>query len=264
MCRLCRARAKQRLIKNEEKGKDINFISMVFIMAKFVMYYPQFGWFDGARSFNANEFHPNAADPIHKGVSVVYSFQNNTSKTIKYLGVWFDAYNRVGDKIGESKGAKFTGPVAPNAWEHGVVHHNVWHTDLIGSVKVAYVIAEYMDGTCEKFEPKDIEFRTKPVAAPSPASTSTSSGGCYVATAVYGSYDCPEVWTLRRFRDDHLAKTLKGRAFIRTYYAISPTLVKWFGETEWFKSFWKKHLDRMINELQKDGYENTPYDDKEW
>ena len=28
-----------------------------------------------------------------------------------------------------------------------------------------------------------------------------SSGPCYVATAVYGSYDCPEVWTLRRFRD---------------------------------------------------------------
>lgn len=25
--------------------------------------------------------------------------------------------------------------------------------------------------------------------------------GCYVATCVYGSYDCPEVWTLRRFRD---------------------------------------------------------------
>ena len=28
-----------------------------------------------------------------------------------------------------------------------------------------------------------------------------SNGACYVATAVYGSYDCPEVWTLRRFRD---------------------------------------------------------------
>ena len=34
-----------------------------------------------------------------------------------------------------------------------------------------------------------------------------SSGGCYVATAVYGSYDCPQVWTLRRYRDDTLAET---------------------------------------------------------
>ncbi|MDO5478959.1 MAG: CFI-box-CTERM domain-containing protein [Clostridia bacterium] len=56
-----------------------------------------------------------------------------------------------------------------------------------------------------------------------------NTGGCYVATAVYGSYDCPEVWTLRRFRDDTLAKTWYGRMFIRVYYAVSPTLVKWFG-----------------------------------
>lgn len=27
------------------------------------------------------------------------------------------------------------------------------------------------------------------------------SKACYIATSVYGSYDCPEVWTLRRFRD---------------------------------------------------------------
>ena len=26
------------------------------------------------------------------------------------------------------------------------------------------------------------------------------SRGCYIATAVYGSYDCPQVWTLRRYR----------------------------------------------------------------
>lgn len=57
----------------------------------------------------------------------------------------------------------------------------------------------------------------------------SNTGGCYVATAVYGSYDCPPVWTLRRFRDFTLSKTWYGRTFIRTYYIISPTLVKWFG-----------------------------------
>ena len=35
-----------------------------------------------------------------------------------------------------------------------------------------------------------------------------NSGGCYVATCVYGSYDCPQVWTLRRFRDNTLAETM--------------------------------------------------------
>lgn len=59
----------------------------------------------------------------------------------------------------------------------------------------------------------------------------TKSGGCYVATAVYGSYDCPEVWTLRRFRDSTLASTWYGLLFTKTYYAVSPTLVRWFGDS---------------------------------
>ena len=90
------------------------------------------------------------------------------------------------------------------------------------------------------------------------------SGACYVATAVYGSYDCPQVWTLRRFRDNTLAETWYGRLFIHTYYAVSPTLVKWFGHTEWFKKLWKGKLDRMVEKLQQEGVESTPYDDKVW
>ncbi len=89
-------------------------------------------------------------------------------------------------------------------------------------------------------------------------------GGCYVATSVYGSYDCPEVWTLRRYRDYTLAETWYGRTFIRLYYAISPTLVKWFGHTNWFKKMWKGKLDHMIESLNNNGVENTPYIDKSW
>lgn len=92
--------------------------------------------------------------------------------------------------------------------------------------------------------------------------SNSQSGGCYVATAVYGSYDCPQVWTLRRFRDYTLAETWYGRAFIRTYYAISPTLVKLFGKTTWFKKLWKGKLDRMVANLNAAGVENSPYKDK--
>lgn len=88
--------------------------------------------------------------------------------------------------------------------------------------------------------------------------------GCYVATAVYGSYDCPEVWTLRRFRDYNLATTFFGRLFIMLYYAISPTLVKWFGDTKWFKRMWKSALDKMVENLKQKGYESTPYEDKNY
>ena len=89
-----------------------------------------------------------------------------------------------------------------------------------------------------------------------------SKGGCYVATCVYGSYDCPEVWTLRRYRDYTLAETWYGRAFIRAYYATSPTIVKLFGNTKWFKKMWKGKLDRMVANLQSKGVKNTPYNDK--
>ena len=86
-------------------------------------------------------------------------------------------------------------------------------------------------------------------------------GGCYVATAVYGCYDCPPVWTLRRYRDYKLAKTWYGRAFIRIYYAISPVLVKCFGHNQWFKRFWKGKLDKMVAKLQTKGFDSTPYED---
>ena len=86
--------------------------------------------------------------------------------------------------------------------------------------------------------------------------------GCYVATCVYGSYDCPQVWTLRRYRDYTLSETRYGRAFIKIYYAISPTLVKWFGNTNWFKKLWKKPLDKMVKNLNEQGVEDTKYNDK--
>ena len=102
------------------------------------------------------------------------------------------------------------------------------------------------------------------IRAKFPSLEKGKSSGCYVATAVYGSYDCPQVWTLRRFRDYTLAETWYGRAFIRTYYAISPTLVKWFGHTEWFKKMWKGKLDRMVTNLNASGVADTPYEDKVW
>ena len=95
----------------------------------------------------------------------------------------------------------------------------------------------------------------------SQSSQPSKSGGCYVATAVYGSYDCPQVWTLRRFRDYKLATSWYGRLFIRAYYAVSPTVVKLFGKTEWFNRFWKARLDKMVAALQEQGYEDIPYND---
>lgn len=85
--------------------------------------------------------------------------------------------------------------------------------------------------------------------------------GCYIATCVYGSYDCPQVWTLRRYRDMTLSNTWYGRCFIKVYYFISPILVKWFGNQTWFKKCWRRFLDHKVEFLQSLGIENTPYTD---
>ena len=47
-------------------------------------------------------------------------------------------------------------------------------------------------------------------------------GFCFIATAAFGSYMAPDVWMLRRFRDEALMTTAPGRAFVRFYYAVSP------------------------------------------
>ncbi len=128
---------------------------------------------------------------------------------------------------------------------------------------------KYYEMACESFaEARNLlpesEIPTVKKPAAQTVQASSSDGGCYVATAVYGSYDCPQVWTLRRYRDFELAESFWGRAFIKTYYAISPTLVKWFGETDWFKRMWRGKLDRMVSDLQARGFSSAPYKDRNW
>ena len=86
--------------------------------------------------------------------------------------------------------------------------------------------------------------------------------GCYVATCVYGSYDCPEVWVLRRYRDNTLNNNIFGKTFIKAYYALSPTIVRIFGKQKWFVCVCKSILNKIIKKLQTKGIENTPYNDK--
>lgn len=137
------------------------------------------------------------------------------------------------------------------AWKKGVMWHQSLNITVFSKDGEQDLAGDYTS----KINKYDSSYTAPP---------RSTTGGCYIATAVYGSYDCPQVWTLRRFRDYSLAESWYGRAFIRTYYAISPTLVEWFGDTNWFKKMWKGTLDRMVANLNADGVENTPYEDIDW
>ena len=91
------------------------------------------------------------------------------------------------------------------------------------------------------------------------STSGSSSDGCYIATAVYGSYDCPEVWTLRRFRDEVLRASVLGRLFIRGYYAVSPGLARHLGSKQLFQKPVKMALDSFVSHLKKAGFRDTPY-----
>lgn len=110
------------------------------------------------------------------------------------------------------------------------------------NIKITYIDPETNEPTAKKApsttaKPKTIketsEVKTKAVTQEQPKATPSEQNhlaeeprkkkkGCYVATC---AYDCPEVWTLRRFRDCVLAKTWYGRLYITLYYFFPPFLL---------------------------------------
>jgi ribosomal protein L7/L12/DNA-directed RNA polymerase subunit RPC12/RpoP len=72
---------------------------------------------------------------------------------------------------------------------------------------------------------------------------------CYIATAVYGSYEAPEVRVLRRFRDEVLTKSMAGRAFIRSYYAVSPPVARRLENAGRINRLVRRMLDKIVHRL---------------
>ncbi len=79
----------------------------------------------------------------------------------------------------------------------------------------------------------------------------SSNGNCYIATAVYGSYEAQEVIVLRRFRDEILSKSLLGRIFINIYYTLSPPFANWLKNAERTNKVTKLMLDKWVNSLNR-------------
>ena len=61
----------------------------------------------------------------------------------------------------------------------------------------------------------------------------------------------PEVLVLRHFRDNVLSAYCLGKLFVKCYYAVSPVLVKYFGDNHRFISISRILLDMLVWKLQK-------------
>ena len=83
-----------------------------------------------------------------------------------------------------------------------------------------------------------------------PSSGGTGSGGgCYIATAVYGDYDAPEVIVLREYRDSVLSKNVIGRLLIKIYYTVSPPIAARLHRMNRINHAVKKILDGFIKRI---------------
>jgi len=137
-------------------------------------------------------------------------------------------------------------------------------TDKYGNSGI-YTKAAIMESTLQKYAFRAIEYAPSPdkehyqsqIQSEIDYINSVRNGsmdtgkksGCYIATAVYGSYNCPEVFALRRYRDDYLAKRAWGKAFIRVYYAISPTLAKCIKPDSALGKKIRSYLDKKVETL---------------
>ena len=115
-----------------------------------------------------------------------------------------------------------------------------------------YVLKLLKEGLTEE-DIKELDELAKVAEASEANDVPAQKTGCYIATAVYGSYDSPEVLVLRQFRDNVLSKYLCGRYFINLYYAISPFLVKYIGKNKTFLCIGRLVLDKFVSRIKHFG-----------
>ncbi len=80
--------------------------------------------------------------------------------------------------------------------------------------------------------------------------SSNDKGACYVATAVYGDYNCPQVMVLRNFRNNYLLKHKVGKIFVKYYYKYSPNFVRKFKKYKAINNILRFTLDNFVRLLR--------------
>lgn len=79
-------------------------------------------------------------------------------------------------------------------------------------------------------------------------------GGCFIATAAFGSYLDPHVQVLRSFRDNYLLKNSIGSAFVGFYNHISPPIAEYISKHESLRTVTRWALTPIVYALEYPAY----------
>ena len=140
-------------------------------------------------------------------------YDENHKKTGYSTPNWAGGYNEY-----DNNGKK-TGAANPNFW--GGFDHLDENGKKVSnsepSFSGGYSNSDAKHGTIGTSDPVSFPYQAQNGHHPQHGVVEDTSGseGCYIATCVYGSYDCPQVRTLRRFRDEVLKQSAPGRAFVK-------------------------------------------------
>ena len=63
-----------------------------------------------------------------------------------------------------------------------------------------------------------------------------NAGGCFIATAAFGTPMAAEVMELRVFRDNYLLQRGWGQRFVKFYYAHSPPIADFIRQHDWLRA----------------------------
>jgi len=80
------------------------------------------------------------------------------------------------------------------------------------------------------------------------------AGGCFIATAAYGSPLAYELDVLRAFRDQRMLRSKTGKVMVLTYYRISPPIASIIARRQTLKRIIRSCIDPIVGFLKDRGF----------
>lgn len=202
---------------------------------------------------------PNRMEEItENGISIARRLLEDTRDDLEYIKNKVGSSNENYIEVAEAIALAASGCIKfPVSFMMMLPHASDFHQTpgLKGEVKsklgeAARLMAQ-ISSMPMKYEARQMINRVTQMITQTETKITGGSGGCFIATFAYESYDAKEVLFLRYYRDNVLGKSKIGMFFIKVYYLLSPSFVKVFVHFPAMRKVIKMTIDKIINKIKK-------------